>query len=100
MGITRDEVAKVARLARIAMSDDELATFGEQLSRIFDYIETLNELDTSGVEPLSHALPVSNVFRDDEPGRSLPPEEALGNAPDRSGDSFKVPRILDEGSST
>ena len=96
MGIQRDQVAKIARLSRIAMSDDELATFSEQLSRIVDYFGKLNELDTADVEPLSHALPVANVFRADEPAASLPPEVAVANAPQKAGSSFKVPRVLDE----
>lgn len=99
MGLAREEVAKIARLSRIAMTDQELDTFSEQLSRILDYVSKLNELDTSDVEPLSHALPVANVFREDEPGRSLPPEAALANAPQAMGTSFRVPRVLDEGSS-
>ena len=96
MGIQRDEVAKVARLARIAMSDRELDTFSEQLSRILDYVDKLSELDTADVEPLSHALPVSNVFRDDTPGESLPVDDALSNAPERTATAFKVPRVLDD----
>lgn len=99
MTLQRDDVAKIARLSRIAMSDDELDRFSEQLSRIVTYFDKLNELDTTNVEPLSHALPVANVFRDDQPAASLPPEVAVANAPQRSGTSFKVPRVLDEGSS-
>jgi len=99
MGIERDEVAKVARLSRIAMTDAELDTFSDQLSRILDYFDKLSELDTAGVEPLSHALPVANVFRDDTPGESLPMDDALSNAPERTAAAFKVPRVLDEGSS-
>jgi aspartyl-tRNA(Asn)/glutamyl-tRNA(Gln) amidotransferase subunit C len=97
MALQRDDVAKIARLSRIAMSDEELDRFAEQLSRIVTYFDKLNELDTADVEPLSHALPVANVFRDDEPQPSLPPEAAVANAPDRSGTMFKVPRVLDEG---
>ena len=99
MTLQRDDVAKIARLSRIAMSDEELDRFSEQLSRIVTYFDKLSELDTSDVEPLSHALPVANVFRDDVPAASLPPEAALANAPARSGMCFKVPRVLDEGSS-
>ena len=99
MGISREEVAKIARLSRIAMSDEELAIFGEQLSRIVDYVGKLNELDTRDVEPLSHALAVANVFRADEPGVSLPLEKVLENAPQRTQSGFKVPRVLEEGTS-
>jgi aspartyl-tRNA(Asn)/glutamyl-tRNA(Gln) amidotransferase subunit C len=99
MALAREDVARIALLSRIAMSDDELDRFSEQLSRIVAYFDTLNELDTADVEPLSHALPVANVFRDDEPAPSLPAEAAVANAPARSGTCFKVPRVLDEGSS-
>ena len=99
MGISREDVAKVAKLSRIALSEVELDMFSEQLSRIVNYIDKLNELDTSGVEPLSHALPVANVFRDDQPRASLPLEQVLANAPARTAASFKVPRVLDEGTS-
>ena len=99
MGISRDEVARIAKLSRIAMSEAELEAFGEQLSRIVAYVGKLNELDTSAVEPLSHALPVANVFRADEPAASLPVEQVLANAPERTASSFKVPRVLEEGTS-
>ena len=99
MGISREEVAKIAKLSRIAMSEQELDTFSAQLSRIVDYVGKLNELDTRAVEPLSHALPVANVFRADEPAASLPLERVLANAPERTQSSFKVPRVLDEGTS-
>ena len=99
MGISRADVAKIARLSRIAMTEAELDTFSAQLSRILDYVSKLNELDTSAVAPLSHALPVANVFRDDVPGESLPVEKVLAGAPERTAGSFKVPRVLDEGTS-
>jgi aspartyl-tRNA(Asn)/glutamyl-tRNA(Gln) amidotransferase subunit C len=99
MSISRAEVAKIAKLSRIAMSEAELERFSDQLSRILDYVEKLNQLDTSAVAPLSHALPVANVFRDDTAAPSLPVEQVLANAPERTGCSFKVPRVLDEGTS-
>lgn len=99
MALQAAEVAKIARLARIAMTGDQRATFGEQLSRILDYVDKLNELDTEGVEPLSHALPVANVFRDDIPAESLSTEQALANAPQRGERTFQVPKVIDEGSS-
>lgn len=67
-----------------------------QLNGILGYIETLNGLDTSNVEPTSHAVPVVNVMRDDEPGPCLPRDEALQNAPDRAGEFFRVPRIIED----
>lgn len=66
-----------------------------QLSRILEYFEQLNELDTSNVEPLAHPLPRVNVFREDELCPSLPLEDVLANAPDREGNYFKVPRIIE-----
>ncbi len=99
MTLSRQDVAKVARLSRIAMTDRELDTVSEQLARVIDYFDKLNELDTDGVEPLSHALPVANVFRDDVPTGSLSQEAALSNAPEKTRTSFKVPRVIDDGSS-
>jgi len=98
MGLQKSEVEKVARLSRIALREGELQLFGEQLSRILDYFGQLNQLDTESVEPLSHALAVANVFRKDEPHESLPAGAVLAGAPQRTESSFKVPRVLDEGS--
>ena len=94
--IERKDVEHVARLARLALTDDELERMREQLNGILAYIEKLNELDTEGVEPTSHAVPMLNVMRDDEPGPCLPRDEALANAPDRAGDFFRVPRIIED----
>jgi aspartyl-tRNA(Asn)/glutamyl-tRNA(Gln) amidotransferase subunit C len=100
MALTPDEVRWVAHLARLDLSDAELATMSRQLAAIVGYVDQLQQIDTEGVEPLAHALPISNVFRDDEPAPSLPVDEALANAPDRrrdaQGDSFYgVPAVLD-----
>lgn len=94
--IDEAQVRHVAKLARLDLTGDEVATFSAQLSAILDYIQKLNELDTAGVEPLAHCLPVSNVFREDEVKTSLKPEAALANAPDRDEQFFKVPKILDD----
>ena len=94
--IERKDVEHVARLARLALTDDELERMREQLNGILAYIEKLNELDTEGVEPTSHAVPMLNVMRDDEPGPCLPRDEALANAPDRAGELFRVPRIIED----
>ena len=83
MALTRDEVEGVADLARLALSDDELAAMTRQLGSILDYVAQLQQLNVDGVEPLAHALPVQNVFRDDDPAPSLSVAEALANAPDR-----------------
>ena len=96
--ISRSEVEKVAKLGRLQLSDAEIDEFTGQLGSILEYVEKLNELDTKGVEPLAHCLPISNVLRDDEPKESLGVEKTLANAPDRDDEFFKVPKILDEGS--
>jgi aspartyl-tRNA(Asn)/glutamyl-tRNA(Gln) amidotransferase subunit C len=77
------------------MSDADLAVFAKQLSAILEYVDQLKELNTEGVEPMAHPLPIQNVFRPDEPVQSLPVDEALKNAPARIGDFFAVPAVLD-----
>jgi aspartyl-tRNA(Asn)/glutamyl-tRNA(Gln) amidotransferase subunit C len=91
MGISRDEVLHVARLARLELSEAEVERFREQLSAILDAVSKVQELDLADVPPTSHPLEVVNVWHDDEPRPSLPVEEALANAPDRAGDLFRVP---------
>jgi aspartyl-tRNA(Asn)/glutamyl-tRNA(Gln) amidotransferase subunit C len=91
------EVRKVARLARLDLPDADLALMAKQLSAILQYVDQLSQLNTDGVEPLAHPLPIQNVFRDDEPRPSLPVDEALRNAPNRAGDYFAVPAVLDAG---
>jgi aspartyl-tRNA(Asn)/glutamyl-tRNA(Gln) amidotransferase subunit C len=90
-----EEVAKVAVLARLRLSRAELETFTGQLNSIVHFVEQLQELDTTNVEPLAHGIEVRNVFRDDVRGESLPREAALGNAPKRNAESFLVPTVLD-----
>lgn len=87
-------IRHVATLARIELTDEQVAVFGRQFADIVAYMGKLQELDTDGVEPMAHALDVRNVFGDDVPGESLPPEQALGNAPARDGDFFKVPKVI------
>jgi aspartyl-tRNA(Asn)/glutamyl-tRNA(Gln) amidotransferase subunit C len=95
MKITMKEVEHVARLARLELTDEEKERMRAQLDSILTYIDKLNELDTSAVEPTSHVLPMMNVFRDDEVRPSLSQEETLANAPDRQELFFRVPRILE-----
>ena len=95
MKITIKEVEHVARLARLELTKEEKEQMRAQLDSILSYIEKLNELDTSAVEPTSHVLPMKNVFREDEVRPSLSQEEALANAPDRQDLFFRVPRILE-----
>ena len=94
MSLTLDEVKKVARLARLELSEADLGRMQAQLSAILDYVDQLQKLDTDGVEPLAHPLPVQNVFRPDEPRPSLPVDDALRNAPSRVGDYFGVPAVF------
>ena len=94
--ISRQDVEHVARLSRLALSDAELERMREQLSGILAYIDTLRALDTAGVEPTSHAVPMVNVMRDDENRPCLPQDEALANAPERSGEYARVPKIIED----
>ena len=94
--ISRDDVAHVARLARLALTDAELERMREQLNAILAHIDALRAVDTTGVEPTSHAVPQFDVMRDDEPRPCFPREDMLANAPDRAGDFFRVPRIIEE----
>ena len=96
--IDEAQVRRVALLGRLELSDEEVTQFSGQLSAIVEYIEKLNELDTDGVEPLAHCLPVHNVLREDVPKPSLSNDAALANAPEREGEYFKVPKILDDNS--
>ena len=91
MAISRDEVVHVARLARLALTEEELDRFAGQLDAILDAVGKVSELDLSGVEPTLHPLELSNVWAEDEPQPSLPVDEALANAPDVEADAFRVP---------
>src|SRR4051812_11344345 len=95
MSLSIDDVAKVAVLARLRVSPDELQMFTGQLNSIMDYVAELQELDTEGVLPLAHGIEVRNVFRDDVRGPALPREAALANAPKRNQESFLVPAVLE-----
>ncbi len=95
MSLSIAEVAKVALLARLKVSPGELETFTSQLNSIVDYVAQLQELDTTGVEPLAHGIEVRNVFRDDVRGNALEREQALANAPQRNQVGFLVPAVLE-----
>jgi aspartyl-tRNA(Asn)/glutamyl-tRNA(Gln) amidotransferase subunit C len=90
------DIAKVARLARLALSDNELAEYGAQLVDILEHAERVGSMPTEGVPPTSHPLPMTNAFRPDDVRPSLDREEVLEQAPDREGEFFRVPRILGE----
>ena len=88
------DVEKIAKLSMLKLTEEEKSIYGSQLGSILEYINKLNELDTSKIEPTSHVLALDNVSRDDTPGCSLDVEEALQNAPDRSENFYRVPRII------
>jgi aspartyl-tRNA(Asn)/glutamyl-tRNA(Gln) amidotransferase subunit C len=91
MAISRDEVVHVARLARLALTEEELDRFAGQLDAILEAVGKVAELDLSGVEPTLHPLALSNVWADDEPRPSLPVDDALANAPAPEDGAFRVP---------
>jgi aspartyl-tRNA(Asn)/glutamyl-tRNA(Gln) amidotransferase subunit C len=95
MAIDRTTVEKVAKLARLQLSPEELDRYGKQLGAILDYIAKLEKLDVKGLEPLAHAVHTSNVFREDAPRPSLPRDAALQNAPEKNDDFFIVPKIVE-----
>jgi aspartyl-tRNA(Asn)/glutamyl-tRNA(Gln) amidotransferase subunit C len=94
MSLSRADVEKVALLARLRLSDKELETITGELAQIVGYVDQLGEVDTEGVEPMAHAIEVSNVFRDDQLAPSLPREEALANAPHHDDRGYLVPAVL------
>jgi len=95
LAISREEVEHVAFLARLGLTDAEKQTLQEQLSAILEHMRTINELDTSQIPPTAQVIPLRNVMRPDEPQPSLPMDEVLRNAPDREGDFFRVPHVLE-----
>ncbi len=92
--IDDDLVRRVARLGRIELTDEQVRVFRPQLADILAHFDTLQQLDTEGVEPMPHAVELRNVLADDTPGDELDPAAALANAPDRDGDFFKVPKVI------
>ena len=96
MSVTIKDVEHIAKLARLDIKENELGNYTKHLNSILDYMEKLNELDTSGVEPLSNPIENTNFFREDLPVRSIPREEALKNAPARTDEHFKVPKVINQ----
>lgn len=94
MKISPKEVEHVAGLAKLNMNDEELTRMTGQLDTILSYVAKLDELDTTGVEPTTHAFSINNAFREDEMQDSLPREEALANGPDVNGEAFVVPKVI------
>ncbi len=95
MSLTREEVLHIAKLARIGVSEEDVATFQEQLSEILAHFEALRALDTEGVEPTSYPLPLESVMRADEAGPSLSRDEVLENAPLTQDGAFRVRAVLE-----
>lgn len=96
MAITLQDVEYVARLARLSFSDEEKQEMAVELNEILQYMEHLNSLDTTTVEPLLHVLALENVFREDAVRECVSRDEALANAPARSAQFFKVPKVIAE----
>jgi len=94
MSLTREDVEKVALLARLDLSDEEVAQMTSEMSKILEYVDRLSELDTENVEPMAHAIDQSNVLRDDEVRPSLDRAEALASAPHHDDECYLVPAVL------
>jgi aspartyl-tRNA(Asn)/glutamyl-tRNA(Gln) amidotransferase subunit C len=92
--IEADQVREIAQLARLRLSEDEVARFAGELDAILGYMDEVKQVDTSGVEPMTHAVPFDCPVRPDEVGGMLPVDEALQNAPRREGSFFQVPRMI------
>ena len=95
MQITKEQVGHVAKLAKLSISDEEKEKIALQMEKILTYVDQLNELDTGGIVPTSHAVLLENVFRKDEVQSSLPVETALQNAPKQEKSFFKVPKVIE-----
>lgn len=94
MSVSLKDLEKIAQLARLTLKEEEKEKFLEQVNQILQYVEKLNELDTEGIEPLSHSMDLVNVMRDDVEKKSLPREEALKNAPSKNEKFFRVPKVV------
>ncbi|GIW71886.1 MAG: glutamyl-tRNA(Gln) amidotransferase subunit C [Planctomycetota bacterium] len=97
MALSPESIEHLALLSRLALSAEDKRLFHDQLNRIVEAVERIGELDLQGVAPLSHVVPVPCPLREDEPAPSLPREEALAAAPERTIDAFVVPRVIEEG---
>ncbi len=95
MKVTLEQVREIAALARLEFDAAEEADLVRELTTILDYVEQLEELDVSGVDPMSHVLDIYNVFREDEPAARISRAEALSNAPDADAEYFRVPRVIE-----
>lgn len=96
MAVTIKDVEHIAKLAKLEFTEAEKEKFTHQLNQILEYVEQMKKLDTSNVEPLSHVIELSNVFRTDEIKQGVETEEALKNAPSKTEEFFKVPKVISE----
>ncbi len=94
MKITKELILHIAELSHLKLKEDEIEKFQIELNQILEYVDNLNEIDTSSIEPLSHPLPIVNVFREDRVEKSITREEALKNAPEATDEFFKVPKVI------
>ena len=94
MKITKNEVLYVAELARLDLDEASIETFADQIGNILEYVDTLNRVDTEGVQPTSHAIFMNNAFREDRDHVHLDREAALANAPEREDGNFVVPKVI------
>ena len=95
MKITHDEVMHVASLARLDLHEDDVEMFAEQIGKILEYVDTLDSVNTDGVEPATHAISLSNAFRNDDEKEHANREAALSNAPEKEDGAFVVPKIIE-----
>ncbi len=95
MKLTREEVLHIARLARVALTEEEIARMSEQLSDLLEHFEVLQKVDTEGVPPTAQSVTLHSIMREDGVAPSLPPEDILANAPRRDGDCFRVRAVLE-----
>jgi aspartyl-tRNA(Asn)/glutamyl-tRNA(Gln) amidotransferase subunit C len=94
MSVTLDDLEKIAQLARLKLKEEEKEKFLEQVNQILKYVEKLNEVNTEGVEPLSHSMDLVNVMREDIEKQSLSQKDALANAPLKNDKFFRVPKVV------
>jgi len=95
MKLSREEVLHIARLARVALTEEEITRFSEQLSNLLENFEVLQQVDTTDVPPTAQSVALQSIMREDEVAPSLPPEDILANAPQRESDCFKVRAVLE-----
>lgn len=96
MSVTKNDVKKIAELARLEFTEGEIENYTDEMNKILGYMEKLNELDTENVEPLSHPIENTNIFREDIVKESTDREEALKNAPNATSEHFKVPKVISQ----